>query len=132
MEPTVVIMMEPVTGMDALGSLGVIRAMQIMRDVFGMTVIASFHEPKISYLNQLDNIMLMSQGHIQYIGPMRDMMKYVQTQHRPVDMYENPSDYALEWLGAMCPGKAAEVCTYLFLLPCSFLSPFNTGVTNRW
>eukprot|EP00240_Pyramimonas_obovata_P002907 CAMPEP_0118930458 /NCGR_PEP_ID=MMETSP1169-20130426/7141_1 /TAXON_ID=36882 /ORGANISM="Pyramimonas obovata, Strain CCMP722" /LENGTH=644 /DNA_ID=CAMNT_0006872817 /DNA_START=189 /DNA_END=2120 /DNA_ORIENTATION=- len=108
MEPTVVIMEQPVTSMDEQGALGVIKAMQIMRDVFGMTVIASFHEPKVSYLNQLDNIMLMSQGHIIYNGRMRDMMPYVQTQHRPVDMYENPSDYALEWLGMMCPGKASE------------------------
>lgn len=62
------------------------------------TIVFSIHQPRYSIFELFDNLLLMSHGHIAYLGLSTDMLSYFNKQGLLCKEHDNPADFALDIL----------------------------------
>ena len=74
MEPALLFLDEPTTGLDSAGAFAVLTSMQLLAQGQGMTVVCTIHQPSAELALMFDNIILMQPGgHVAYFGPFHDL-----------------------------------------------------------
>lgn len=73
--PSIIFLDEPTTGLDSTTSLNLIRFLNRLAKQ-GRTVISTIHQPSSEIFMEFDQIMLMVEGHIIYDGLAQKSMNY--------------------------------------------------------
>ncbi|XP_042462143.1 ABC transporter G family member 7-like [Zingiber officinale] len=91
--PSVVFADEPTTGLDAFQAEKVMETLrQLAED--GHTVICSIHQPRGSVYSKFDDIVLLSEGALVYMGPAKDeTLAYFAKLGYECPDHENPAEF---------------------------------------
>lgn len=73
----------------------------------GKTIICTIHQPSSEVFQKFDNLCLLAEGRLAYIGRLDAAEKYFSSQGFDIPMHHNPSDYYIQTL-AIIPGKKEE------------------------
>jgi ABC-type multidrug transport system ATPase subunit/ABC-type multidrug transport system permease subunit len=79
MNPSLLFLDEPTTGLDAPGALSVMKAVrELAREI---AVICTIHQPSAEIVNMFDGLLLMkSGGQVAYFGPLDELPQYFKQQ----------------------------------------------------
>jgi ABC-type multidrug transport system ATPase subunit len=82
---------EPTSGLDSTAALSVI---DILRSIsrLGNTVVAVLHQPRIEIFNNIEDIILVSNGRIAYCGPTPNCQGYFESLGYMFPKESNPAD----------------------------------------
>ncbi|KAJ2809400.1 hypothetical protein H4R20_000125 [Coemansia guatemalensis] len=83
---------EPTSGLDAHSALMVTHQLKDIAST-GRTVVAVLHQPSSEMFELIDDIMVLSEGRIVYLGERSGLVDYVATLGYPCAMYSNPADH---------------------------------------
>ncbi|EMS45939.1 ABC transporter G family member 7 [Triticum urartu] len=91
--PSVIFADEPTTGLDAFQAEKVMETLrQLAED--GHTVICSIHQPRGSVYSKFDDIVLLSEGEVVYMGPAKEEpLKYFASLGYQCPDHENPAEF---------------------------------------
>ncbi|KAI5004286.1 hypothetical protein ZWY2020_031529 [Hordeum vulgare] len=91
--PSVIFADEPTTGLDAFQAEKVMETLrQLAED--GHTVICSIHQPRGSVYSKFDDIVLLSEGEVVYMGPAKEEpLKYFASLGHQCPDHENPAEF---------------------------------------
>ncbi|PIA15045.1 hypothetical protein COEREDRAFT_75456 [Coemansia reversa NRRL 1564] len=83
---------EPTSGLDAHSALMVTHQLKDIVST-GRTVVAVLHQPSSEMFGLIDDIMVLSEGRIVYLGERAGLVDYVAKLGYPCAMYSNPADH---------------------------------------
>ncbi|KAJ2617517.1 hypothetical protein H4S08_000265 [Coemansia sp. RSA 1365] len=83
---------EPTSGLDAHSALMVTHQLKDIAST-GRTVVAVLHQPSSEMFGLIDDIMVLSEGRIVYLGERAGLVDYVAKLGYPCAMYSNPADH---------------------------------------
>ena len=110
MEPALLFLDEPTTGLDSAGAFAVLTSMQLLAQGQGMTVVCTIHQPSAELALMFDNIILMQPGgRVAYFGPFHDLPDWFDA-HRlgTLQPGQNPADFALDQVKKAQQGKNVD------------------------
>ena len=94
-DPSVCLLDEPTTGLDAFTARQVVQILQQLAHR-GRTVIVSIHQPRYDVFSLLDDIILLSRSHLVWAGSSGDMLKHFTAMGYPCPVLTNPADFILD------------------------------------
>lgn len=95
--PSVCLLDEPTTGLDAFTAHHVMETLQHLSHVGCRTVIISIHQPRYDIFRLLDDIILLTSGGKQiWSGSTTDMICHLEEIGYPCPHHMNPADYILD------------------------------------
>eukprot|EP01031_Cornospumella_fuschlensis_P032511 gene32511-39307_t len=95
--PAVLFLDEPTSGLDSFQSQAVMESMKNM-STNKRLVIAVIHQPRSSIFDMFDKLLLLSEGHVIYLGNAEDAGAYFSKRGLPLPSFFNPADYFLDIL----------------------------------
>ena len=75
-EPSLIFLDEPTSGLDSFTAL---KTMQILKKLTAdqdKQVIATIHQPSSEIFQMLDSLLILTNGHVVYHGPTKDVVAY--------------------------------------------------------
>ena len=90
--PHVLILDEPTSGLDSFTAEKVIQLVHSLAEK-GRTVICSIHQPSANVLNLFDDLMLLVDGKVVYLGEQRKCIEYFQSIGFDCPQDYTPTDY---------------------------------------
>ncbi|EDQ91083.1 uncharacterized protein MONBRDRAFT_23998 [Monosiga brevicollis MX1] len=93
--PTLVFCDEPTTGLDSFNAQNVMDSLLTLAKA-GRTVIATIHQPRSEIYNMLDQLMLLSEGNMLYMGSAKEAVPYFDRLGYPSPKSYNPADWFLD------------------------------------
>ena len=94
-DPSVCLLDEPTTGLDAFTARHVVETLQDIAHK-GRTVIMSIHQPRYDVFALVDDVILLSRGHQIWSGSTKDMLKHFDSCGFPCPELTNPADFILD------------------------------------
>lgn len=95
--PKTIFLDEPTSGLDSSIALDVMAAIRRIADQ-NRTCISTIHQPSPSVYGMFDSVVLLSQGHLIYFGPAKDVVPYF--TGAPLNYYhtpgQNPAEFIIE------------------------------------
>uniref|UniRef100_A0A0D9XK46 ABC transporter domain-containing protein n=1 Tax=Leersia perrieri TaxID=77586 RepID=A0A0D9XK46_9ORYZ len=105
MEPSLLILDEPTTGLDSASSQLLLRALR-HEALQGVNVCAVIHQPSYTLFNMFDDFVLLARGGlIAYHGPISEVEIYFSGLGIKVPERENPPDYYIDILEGIVKTK---------------------------
>ncbi|KAG8091729.1 hypothetical protein GUJ93_ZPchr0012g20518 [Zizania palustris] len=105
MEPSLLILDEPTTGLDSASSQQLLRALR-HEALQGVNVCAVIHQPSYTLFNMFDDFVLLARGGlIAYHGPISKVETYFSGLGIKVPERENPPDYYIDILEGITKTK---------------------------
>uniref|UniRef100_J3N2Y8 ABC transporter domain-containing protein n=1 Tax=Oryza brachyantha TaxID=4533 RepID=J3N2Y8_ORYBR len=105
MEPSLLILDEPTTGLDSASSQLLLRALR-HEALQGVNVCAVIHQPSYTLFNMFDDFVLLARGGlIAYLGPISEVETYFSSLGIKVPERENPPDYYIDILEGIAKTK---------------------------
>ncbi|KAM0893377.1 hypothetical protein ACQ4PT_025129 [Festuca glaucescens] len=105
MEPSLLILDEPTTGLDSASSQQLLRALRHEASQ-GVNVCAVIHQPSYTLFNMFDDFVLLARGGlIAYHGPICEIENYFSGLGIKVPDRENPPDYYIDILEGIVKTK---------------------------
>ncbi|XP_076830133.1 broad substrate specificity ATP-binding cassette transporter ABCG2d isoform X2 [Brachyhypopomus gauderio] len=95
--PRVLFLDEPTTGLDASTAHSVLQLLKRMADD-GCTIIMSVHQPRYSTYQFFDSLTLLANGRQVYHGPAHNALDYFANIGYTCEVHNNPADYILDVL----------------------------------
>ncbi|KAI7823726.1 P-loop containing nucleoside triphosphate hydrolase protein, partial [Kickxella alabastrina] len=83
---------EPTSGLDAYSALMVTRKLKHITEI-GRTVIAVLHQPSSEMFELFDDIVIIFEGRIVYMGERSNLIDYLARIGYPCAIYSNPADH---------------------------------------
>ena len=107
MEPSLLFLDEPTTGLDSAGAFAVLSAMQLLAKAGGMTVVCTIHQPSAELAGMFDQMLLMKPGgELAYFGPFQQLPDWFKENNLgELAPGQNPADFALEQIKRASAGK---------------------------
>jgi ABC-type multidrug transport system ATPase subunit/ABC-type multidrug transport system permease subunit len=94
--PLILILDEPTSGLDSTAALSLITQLKIICSKGDKIVLASIHQPPSRVFHMLDQIFLLSDGHLMYNGKRDNISNYFE-QHGYVEKFGvNEADFILD------------------------------------
>ncbi|KAF4096253.1 broad substrate specificity ATP-binding cassette transporter ABCG2-like [Onychostoma macrolepis] len=94
-DPPVLFLDEPTTGLDASTANSVLMLLKRMADS-GRTIILSIHQPRYSIYRLFDSLTLLVGGRMVYHGPAQDSLDYFRQIGYTCEPHNNPADFFLD------------------------------------
>jgi ABC-type multidrug transport system ATPase subunit len=94
--PSVCLLDEPTTGLDAFTAHHVVETLQNLSHDGHRTVIISIHQPRYDIFRLIDEIILLSRGRQIWAGSTQDMLRHLDQIGHPCPHHMNPADYILD------------------------------------
>uniref|UniRef100_A0A8C1XMN8 ATP-binding cassette, sub-family G (WHITE), member 2a n=1 Tax=Cyprinus carpio TaxID=7962 RepID=A0A8C1XMN8_CYPCA len=94
-DPPVLFLDEPTTGLDASTANSVLMLLKSMADS-GRTIILSIHQPRYSIYQQFDSLTLLVGGRLVYHGPAQGTLDYFSQLGYTCQPHNNPADFFLD------------------------------------
>ncbi|XP_051983209.1 broad substrate specificity ATP-binding cassette transporter ABCG2d [Xyrauchen texanus] len=94
-DPSVLFLDEPTTGLDASTAHSVLLLLKRMADQ-GRTIIMSIHQPRYSIYRLFDGLNLLASGKQVYHGPAQDALDYFAKIGYTCEAHNNPADFFLD------------------------------------
>ncbi|KAJ2782851.1 hypothetical protein GGI15_002778, partial [Coemansia interrupta] len=104
-EARVLFLDEPTSGLDAHSALVATRQLRQVAQT-GRTVVAVLHQPSSEMFALLDDVLVLLDGRIVYLGPRDQLVGYLERLGRPCGMYVNPADHLFN--AVLFAGEAAD------------------------
>jgi len=101
---------EPTSGLDALAAYEVSRAVRLLADQ-GRTLVVTMHQPSVTTFGLGDSLLLLSQGHLAYFGPLKQAVKHV---HRTVGIPYRPGTNPADFLVAAVASRSGTELSAIF------------------
>lgn len=105
MNPPILLCDEPTSGLDSFMAENVISTLKGLARK-GKTVLVTIHQPSSEVYQLFDNLLLMSQGRVAYMGPAREALGFFKNVGYPCPSNFSPPDHFVHQL-AVTPGKEA-------------------------
>eukprot|EP01100_Stratorugosa_tubuloviscum_P002234 TRINITY_DN1509_c2_g1_i1.p1 TRINITY_DN1509_c2_g1~~TRINITY_DN1509_c2_g1_i1.p1 ORF type:complete len:639 (-),score=286.02 TRINITY_DN1509_c2_g1_i1:94-2010(-) len=99
-DPMLLFLDEPTTGLDSYNSLIVMETLQRLASKQGRTVICTIHQPSSNIFQLFDQLMLMSNGKLAYLGPANLAIDYFSTYNLCCPPFTNPAEFFIDLLNA--------------------------------
>ncbi|KAI3910061.1 hypothetical protein MKW92_042015 [Papaver armeniacum] len=93
--PKILFLDEPTSGLDSAASYHVMNRIVKLSRQYGMTVIASIHQPSSEVFDLFHNLCLLSSGRTIYFGPASAANEFFELNGFPCPIMRNPSDHYL-------------------------------------
>ncbi|KAI8052282.1 P-loop containing nucleoside triphosphate hydrolase protein [Syncephalis plumigaleata] len=90
--PGILFLDEPTSGLDSYTALTVMRILKELAEA-GHTVVATLHQPSSEIFHLIDDLMLMADGRILYMGEAAKSIEYFARQGYRCPQYSNPADF---------------------------------------
>lgn len=94
-DPSVLFLDEPTTGLDASTANSVLLLLKRMAD-HGRTIIMSIHQPRYSIYRLFDSLTLLVSGKQVFHGPAKDALDYFACIGYSCEPHNNPADFFLD------------------------------------
>ncbi|KDN36836.1 hypothetical protein K437DRAFT_48301 [Tilletiaria anomala UBC 951] len=96
-QPKVLIMDEPLSGLDAVNAQRVVQALRELANgpETGTTVIMTVHQPSSQIYDAFDRVMLLAQGRVLFDGAPHDAPAWLEARGEPLPANHNPADHLL-------------------------------------
>ncbi len=107
--PALVFMDEPTTSMDTFTAEKIIEIINKLK-LKGRTIIATIHQPNTEIYRNLDQLMLLSHGHVIYLGKASDAVQYFDGIGHPCPVDKNPAEFFMTTMSQ--EGAAHFVSSY--------------------
>nr|KAJ3408247.1 hypothetical protein HK105_003233 [Polyrhizophydium stewartii] len=105
-EPSVLFLDEPTSGLDSSTSFEVCSNLKNIARMQGLTVAAVIHSPSPATFRQFDDFMLLGKGgHLIYMGPREDCVKYMQSIGFTCPHDESQSDFFMDVATGKIPSE---------------------------
>ncbi|KAJ2007952.1 hypothetical protein GGI04_001324 [Coemansia thaxteri] len=91
-EAPILFLDEPTSGLDAHSALTVTRQLKEIANA-GCTVVAVLHQPSSDMFAMIDDILILFEGCIVYLGERANLVDYLARLGHPCGMYSNPADH---------------------------------------
>ncbi|XP_027106230.1 ABC transporter G family member 1-like isoform X1 [Coffea arabica] len=96
--PKLLFLDEPTSGLDSAASYYVMNRIVELAKEYGMTVIASMHQPSTEVCNLLDNLCLLSLGRTIYFGPSFAASQFFTRNGFSCPGLQNPADHYIRMI----------------------------------
>jgi ATP-binding cassette subfamily G (WHITE) protein 1 len=90
--PGILFLDEPTSGLDSFTALTVVRILKELAGA-GHTIVATLHQPSSEIFHLIDDLMLMADGRVVYMGEARKSIEYFARQGYRCPQYSNPADF---------------------------------------
>eukprot|EP00730_Choanoeca_flexa_P017158 TRINITY_DN8223_c0_g1_i1.p1 TRINITY_DN8223_c0_g1~~TRINITY_DN8223_c0_g1_i1.p1 ORF type:complete len:653 (+),score=153.38 TRINITY_DN8223_c0_g1_i1:329-2287(+) len=97
-EPAVMILDEPTSGLDSSTALGLVHMLRTLASTEQRTIVASLHQPSSQLFQQMDKLLLMTEGHTAYFGAANQALAHFDKAGIACHENYNPADFFLEVL----------------------------------
>ncbi|XP_078418720.1 broad substrate specificity ATP-binding cassette transporter ABCG2 [Cetorhinus maximus] len=94
-DPSLLFLDEPTTGLDASTALAVLLLLQRMSRK-GKTIIFSIHQPRYSIFKLFDSLTLLASGRLVFHGPAKEALDYFSGLGHSCELFNNPADFFLD------------------------------------
>ncbi|CAL4155083.1 unnamed protein product [Meganyctiphanes norvegica] len=95
--PLLLLCDEPTSGLDSFMAQSVVNAMKRLTS-HGKTVIATIHQPSSEVFAMFDQLLLLAEGRVAYLGPTKDAFSFFNRLERPCPKNYNPGDHFIHTL----------------------------------
>ncbi len=95
--PAILFLDEPTSGLDSFQAQAVMESMKAMTE-HGRLVITVIHQPRSSIFEMFDKLLLLSEGHVVYMGDAHLASEYFGKVGFPPPKFFNPADFFLDIL----------------------------------
>jgi ABC-type multidrug transport system ATPase subunit len=107
--PELLFLDEPTSGLDSYQALSVMETMKTLTLQHGRIVVAVIHQPRSSIFALFDRLLLLSEGHVIFFGPMTAALDYFKYLGYECPSLYNPADYYLDILSIDMKSKDGEI-----------------------
>jgi len=94
-DPSVLFLDEPTSGLDSSTSLSLVETLRKLA-MCGRTIAATIHSPSTDMFFRFDNLILLTEGHIIYNGPTRNVVSFFSKLNFKCPKYTNPAEYIMD------------------------------------
>lgn len=105
--PQVLFLDECTSGLDSFQALRVIETIKDLAKK-GRTVVTSIHQPRSSIYALFDDLIVVSEGHLMYLGPAKDAVAYFSALGFEMPKNYNPADFVLDLVSIDVRNPALE------------------------
>ncbi|KAJ3275169.1 ATP-binding cassette sub- G member 1, partial [Blyttiomyces sp. JEL0837] len=92
-DPHVLYLDEPTSGLDTFTSFSVIQTLKNVAHTTCRTIVATIHQPSSETFHLFDDLMLLAEGRIMYLGPSKYAVNYFKALGYPCPRRSNPADF---------------------------------------
>eukprot|EP01083_Nonionella_stella_P176820 619668_1 len=93
--PGLLLLDEPTSGLDSFTAERIVCLLASLANS-GRTVVSTIHQPNSDLWNMFDQVCLMADGHVVYLGPREDAVEYFTNLGFQCPNFTNPADYLLK------------------------------------
>jgi len=99
-DPSVIFCDEPTSGLDSFMAATVVTQLKNFATAGGSqrTVIATIHQPSSAVFEIFDELLLLANGRMAYMGKAPDVLQYFNTAGHPAPSNYNPAEFLMELL----------------------------------
>ena len=90
--PSIIFLDEPTSGLDTYSAYNLIKNLKDLTNM-GRTVISTIHQPSSDILRLFDDMIILNQGKIIYLGEVNNLVNYFASIGYQCPEYTNPSDF---------------------------------------
>jgi ABC-type multidrug transport system ATPase subunit len=110
-DPAILFLDEPTSGLDSFQSQAVMEAMKAM-SINGRLVITVIHQPRSSIFDMFDQLLLLSEGKVIYLGIAKEAMNHFMNSGFLMPKFFNPADFFLDILSPDTRTKELEIAAF--------------------
>eukprot|EP00359_Climacostomum_virens_P009645 CAMPEP_0204915478 /NCGR_PEP_ID=MMETSP1397-20131031/13469_1 /ASSEMBLY_ACC=CAM_ASM_000891 /TAXON_ID=49980 /ORGANISM="Climacostomum Climacostomum virens, Strain Stock W-24" /LENGTH=359 /DNA_ID=CAMNT_0052087531 /DNA_START=96 /DNA_END=1172 /DNA_ORIENTATION=- len=113
--PSVLFLDEPTSGLDSFTALAIVKLLRNQADL-GRTVLSTFHQPGSEIMEQVDNLMVMTDGYIVFHSPPSTIESWFDKLGYEFDAIGNPTDVLIYYISKEEPRFSTKHEKIQFLL----------------